>query len=270
MRHPSEKKCTAVLAAALLSITAPALAEDNADLAKQLSNPVANLISVPFQYNYNSGLAGGDGTQNYINIQPVIPIRLNDTWNIISRTILPVVSLNGVPAGAGETNGFGNIVQSFFFSPKAPTKGGLIWGVGPVFQVPTSSDDLLGPSQWGAGFTAVGLVQKKGWTYGMLMNHIWSLGKEDEYGESSNTYLQPFISYSTKKGTSVGLNTESTYDWINEEWSVPINLTVGQIIKIDKRPVQLTAGVRYWADSPQGGPQDWGARLVVTYLFPKK
>lgn len=269
MTRPSKLTCAA-LAAATLTAATPACAEDNSDLAKQLSNPVADLISVPFQYNYNSGLADGNGTQNYINIQPVIPIRLNDSWNIISRTILPVISLDGVPAGAGQTSGIGNITQSFFFSPKAPTRGGLVWGVGPVIQIPTSSDDALGAPQWGAGLTAVGLVQRKGWTFGMLVNHVWSLGKEDEYGEVSNTFFQPFVSYSTKKGMSVAMNTESTYDWIDKDWSVPVNLTVSQIIKIDKRPVQLTAGVRYWADSPEGAAQDWGARLAVTYLFPKK
>lgn len=250
--------------------TGPFLAQDDsADLAQQLSNPVSSLISVPFQYNYNGGLAGGDGTQEFVNLQPVIPFSIGENWNLISRTIIPLVSLEGIPPGAGRTRGVGNVVQSFFFSPKAPTAGGRIWGVGPVFQLPTSSDDLLGPQQLGAGLTAVGLVQKNGWTLGALADHIWSVNKEDEYGESSATFLQPFVSYSTPRGTSVTLNTESTDDWINEEWSVPVNLSVAQIVKISGQPVQLFAGVRYWADSAPNGPTDWGARMGVTYLFPK-
>ncbi|WP_413875633.1 hypothetical protein [Albidovulum sp.] len=124
-----------------------------------------------------------------------------------------------------------------------------------MFQLPTSSDDLLGRKQFGAGITGVGLVQRNGWTYGMLANHIWSVNREDRYGESSATFLQPFVSYSTPGGTSVTFNTESTYDWVAEEWSVPLNLSVAQIVKLGGRPVQLSAGVRYWSDSPPGGRQ---------------
>ena len=246
-----------------------AAAQDASDLAKKLSNPVADLISVPFQYNYNGGIGDGDGQQNYINIQPVIPISIGKDWNLISRTILPVVNQTDFTADYGSKTGLGNITQSFFFSPKQPTKAGVIWGLGPVLQIPTATDGIA-PNQWGAGITGVALKQAKGWTVGILANHIWSIGSEDRYGKSSATYLQPFLSYSTKKATSFTVNTESTYDWETQDWSVPINLSVGQIVKIGGKPVQLTAGARYWAESPDGGPDGWGARLVVTYLFPKK
>jgi hypothetical protein len=244
-------------------------AEDGADLAKKLSNPVADLISVPFQYNYNDGYgADGQGHQSYINIQPVIPISISPNWNLISRTIIPLVAQDGLAPGAGSQSGVGNITQSFFLSPKAPTKDGLIWGMGPVIQIPTASDDIA-PAQWGAGLTGVALKQEGPWTVGGLANHVWSISDNDKYGSQSASFVQPFVSYTTPKATSFTLNTESTYNWETEQWSVPINFVVSQVIKVGKQPIQLGLGARYWAASPDGGPDGWGARLQVTFLFPK-
>jgi hypothetical protein len=260
---------TVVLSIASVAEAQTAAAPDasGADLAKKLSNPVADLISVPFQFNYNGGFPEGDGEQFYLNIQPVIPISISPQWNVISRTILPIYSqdISGVE---GHQFGLGATTQSFFFSPKKPGPHGLIWGVGPAFLIPTATDRIA-TNQWGAGFTGVALKQTGHWTVGALGNHIWSITGDEEDGDISATFLQPFLSYTTPKATSFTLNTESTYDWVNEQWSVPINATVGQVVKLGHQPVQFSVGARYWAEAPEAGPEGWGARFQVTLLFPK-
>lgn len=264
---------------ALLTVVAagfarPAFAQaDNekaqtAELAKQLSNPVASLISVPIQANWDFGIGVTDATRLTVNVQPVIPFSLSDDWNVITRTILPFIYAEGTTPGAGSKSGLGDTVQSFFFSPKEPTSGGWIWGAGPVLLYPTATDDLLGTEKFGLGPTAVLLKQQRGWTYGLLANHLWSVAGTESRADVNATFLQPFVSFTTKTYTTVGLNTEATYDWDNEQWTVPLNVSVSQLLKIGKQPVQFSLGAKYYADGPSGGP-DWGLRATISFLFPK-
>lgn len=258
--------------AALAIASADAWAQQSEEeIAKAAQNPVAAMISLPLQYNYDQNIGPlEDGHKSYINVQPVIPFSLNEDWNLISRTIVPVIWQSDLFPGAGSQSGIGDTTASLFFSPKKPTSGGWIWGVGPVFYLPTASDDLLGADKWGAGPTAVFLKQEHGFTYGALMNHIWSVGGDSDRADISNTFLQPFFSYTTKTHTTFAVNTESSYNWETEQWSVPINLLVKQLVKVGEQRLQLTAGARYWADSPDNiGPQGWGARFEVSFLFPK-
>ena len=238
-----------------------------AELAKKLSNPVANLISVPIQNNWDFGIGDANAMKYTVNIQPVIPVTLNEEWNLITRTIVPVIYAESPVVGGSSSTGLGDIVQSFFASPKAPTKGGWIWGAGPVLLYPTATSHL-GSGKWGAGPTIVLLKQEHGWTYGLLANQIWSYAGISDRPSVNAMFIQPFVSFTTKRYTTYGLNTETTRDWTNKQWIVPLNLTVGQLLKIGGKPVSFTLGGRYYAEKPEGGP-DWGLRFVVTLLFPK-
>ena len=278
--------CTSVFSAAAQE----AAPDQAAELAKKLQNPVASLISVPFQSNFDFRIGPSDKGWRYtLNVQPVIPISIGSDWNLIVRTIIPYIhqedvfkgpalifeeDIDGVPVDVTRgprplghvQDGLGDIIQSFFFSPKEPV-GGWILAAGPVFLYPSGTDPLLGSEKWGAGPTALVLQQKKGWTYGVLFNHIWSFAGEENRRSVNATFLQPFISYITKTKTTFGLNTESTYNWNDSQWTLPLNLTVSQLLKIGKLPVQITVGGRYYAEGPSGAPE-WGLRTVITLLFP--
>jgi hypothetical protein len=263
-------KVCAILAAVALSALPDAASAADAGLAQKLANPVAALISVPFQFNYDDGIGPAeDGSRSVLNIQPVIPFSFGEDWNIISRTILPVIDQSDIFPGAGSQTGLGDMVQSLFLSPKAPTAGGIIWGVGPVFLLPTATDDLLGTGKWGIGPTGVVLRQQGPWTVGGLANHIWSVAGEEDRADVNQTFLQPFVSYTTPDAWTFTLQTESTYNWESEEWAVPVSAVASKVVTIGGQPVSFFAGARYWADSPDVGPEGWGLRFGATLLFPR-
>ncbi|MBL9151557.1 MAG: transporter [Verrucomicrobiales bacterium] len=252
---------------ALAPFAGPVTGAAEDDLAQQLANPVSSLVSVPFQSNWDFGIGPSDAARFTLNIQPVIPVSLDDEWNLIVRTILPVIDAEAPAPGIRDASGLGDVVQSFFLSPVDPVNGWIV-GAGPVFLYPSATDDLLGTEKWGAGPTAVVLKQAGPWTYGALANHLWSFAGEDSRTEVNATFLQPFVSYITPAKTTFTLNAEATLDWERNQWNVPLNVIVSQLFNVGNQPVQASLGGRYYAEGPDGGPE-WGIRAAITLLFPK-
>lgn len=240
-------------------------------VAKQLSNPVADLASIPFQYNWENGVGDNDDLRFVLNVQPVVPFSIGRNWILIGRFIMPFVSQPaGLVPGSRATSGTSDIVMSAFFSPKKP---GLVWGVGPVLGLPTSTDPLLGAGKWSMGPTGVAVSQRGHWTRGCLVNHLWSIADTGalERNDVSQTLLQPFVCYGTNGAVTISLGTESTYNWKAESgqrWTVPINLAVSKVTRLGPYPFSVQAGVGRYVESPDAGP-DWKLRTTFTLILPK-
>ncbi len=256
------KKFSFCILIALFSIL-KAESSDDASLAKDLNNPVSSIISLPLQFNYDRF---DSGDKKYtLNIQPVIPFNLNSKWNLISRTILPIIKTEDLPSG--ESWGVGDITQSLFLSPIPKSKDDWIWGVGPIFLIPSQSK--FSAKTWGAGPTGVVLRQKNSFTYGVLANHIWSINGDTNINQ---TLIQPFISYTTQSAISYGVSSETTYNWQAESgqrWSIPVVGFISKVTKIGDQRVSFGLGLKYNIKTPNGTPKGWGARFVMTFIFPK-
>jgi len=226
-------------------ITMPVWAEQShEELAKAAQNPIANMISLPFQNNTNFNVGPENGTQNILNIEPVIPFSLGKEWNLITRTIMPVISQPGFVQGQDTQFGLGDIQFSAFLSPAKPEE--FIWGVGAIAQLPSHTDDRLGSTEWGLGPTAVALRIDGPWVYGALVNNVWSLGGDDEK-KYNNFLLQPFLNYNFgKTGTYLSTAPILTANWRTGDWVVPLGGGMGQIFKIfGKQPVNASVQAYY-------------------------
>jgi len=240
--------------------------DDAAELAKKLSNPVASLISVPFQNNTDYGIGSNGGTRNTMNFQPVIPIGLSKNLNLITRVILPVVTQYNITGVGQKQNGLGDALASAFFSP---TSGGITWGVGPALAIPTGTNDFLTSKKWGIGPTAIVLKQTNGFTFGALVNQIWSFAGSDTRASVSQAFIQPFFAYNWKTGAGVGTNMEWTQNWKASTATIFVNPTVTGVTSLGKQKVQLGVGPRFNVAAPNGTNADWGWRAVVSFVFPK-
>ena len=238
-------------------------------LAQELTNPVADLLTIPIQMNYDSGIGPvDDGWKLQTNIQPVYPLDLGPDWNLITRTIVPVIWQGDLFPGAGSQFGLGDITISLFASPKKPSNG-VIWGIGPILYLRTATDELLGAEKWGAGPTVIALTMRGRWTMGALANHLWSFAGDSDRTDINNTFVQPFAAYTWPSAWTVSFQSETTYNWEIKQWSVPVNVAVAKLVMLGRLPVSLSGGVGRWLTSPDSGPDGWRFRVQANFVLPK-
>jgi hypothetical protein len=263
---------TAAVFGVVAMMAAPAHAElSEEELAKIAQNPVGNLISVPFQNNANLNFGPEKKTQDILNIQPVIPISISDDWNIITRTILPVVWQPALGPDDSSVKGISDLQFNAFLSPAKP--GEWIWGVGAIIQAPTNSNAKLGNDNWGVGPTFVVLHLEKGspWVYGVLANNVWSTTSNKQGGSYSNGLIQPFVNYNFEGGLYLTSSPVVTVNWKapgSQQWTVPIGGGVGKIFHLGKLPVNTQVAAYYNVAKPDFGP-NWQIRAQVQFMFPK-
>jgi hypothetical protein len=249
----------------LLGWGPPAAAQTADELAKQTQNPVASLISVPLQANWDFGLGDRDATSTLLNVQPVMPFGISKDTNLILRVILPLTSQ---PASDGtRVNGLGDVLTTAFFSPIK--SGRIIWGVGPVFLLPTATNNALGSEKFGLGPSVVALTQPGKWTIGALASQTWSVSGAKDREDVNTTFLQPFINYNLGSGLSAGVSMEATGNWnADHTWTAPLLFNLSKVTLLGKRPVSFALAAGPTISSPAGGA-DWRFRLAATFLFPR-
>ena len=251
--------------------------EDKAteELAKKSQNPIADLISVPFQNNTNIHQGPEHQTGNVLNIQPVIPFHLNEDWNLITRTILPVVSQVRLSPTQGPELGLGDTNPQFYFSPKNPQpflSGNLVTGLGPTFLLPTSTGRTLGPGRWASGISGVAVYLEGPWVAGLVANNLWSFAGPYDRPNVRQLTAQYFINYNFKGGWYLSSAPIITADWTakpGDQWTVPLGGGFGRVFKLNEQPINASLQAFYNVVRPANGPW-WQIRFQLAFLFPTK
>ncbi len=245
-------------------------APSDEELAKQTKNPFADLLQVQVGNEFGFGGAPGNSLQYAITLQPIIPIKINDGWNLITRSSFSVISVPESDSGMGRITGASDLVTEFYFSPDKKTP--FIWGLGPVLGIPTSSGASLGTGKWTLGPAFAIIKQTEHWTYGVAAYHVWSFAGDKNRGHVSSTFLQPVLYYTWGDGWTVGVDVESTYDSMasrGNRWTVPVQPSISKVTKFQGRPVSLSFGVIPYAVAPAGSPSV-AINFSITPLFPRK
>lgn len=270
MKQMSSRFIYLIVAMLCMGTDTTVLADSSAELAQELTNPIANIVTIPIQMNYDQNYGLNDeGEKLTTNIQPVIPFAINKDWNLITRTIVPVIYQDKIFPTEGSQFGLGDINMSLFISPNKPAAGGIIWGAGAVVLLPTATDSLIGSEKWGTGPAGIVLTMRGPWTLGGLANHVWSFAGDSDRQDINNTFLQPFAAYTWPSAWTVSVQSESTYNWEIEKWSIPVNVAAAKLVKIGKLPVSLQAGVGYWLETPDTGPEGLRFRLQANIVLPR-
>jgi hypothetical protein len=267
---------TGVLTVAVCSVAtaqppaaAPAAQGEASDLAKKLSNPVSDLVSVPFQFNWEQNVGPNEQTRFILNVQPVMPFSLNNDWNLIARVIVPLVSQPPLFAGGESAFGVSDILTSFFFSPSKGVP--FTWGVGPVISLPSTTIPTLGTEKWSAGPTVVVLKQTGPWTYGALWNQVWSFSGNPDREDVSQMFLQPFVAYQATHTVTLTVQSESTANWEadDQQWTVPLNVLVAKLSSFGTFPASYQVGFGGFLAHPDVGPS-WKLRGAIVILLPRR
>lgn len=253
--------------ASLATLTVSAQ-EDAQELAKKLANPVASLISVPFQENSDHGIGNLKGSRSTLNVQPVVPMSLTPKLNLIARWVQPVITQYNITGVGERQSGLADAVVSGFISPK-DSKNGFTWGAGPVMLLPVGTNDYLTAKQFAIGPTAVALKQANGWTFGALINQLWSVSGSDNRPPVNQMFVQPFINYNWKSGAGAGTNIEWTQNWQAGQSTIWLDPTVSVLSSFGKQKVQLAAGPRINLAAPESARARFGVRAVLVLLFPQ-
>lgn len=244
---------------------------DKVDIAKKLANPIANMISVPLQYQFSRGVgANQGGSEQTLLFQPVAPFDLGGGDVFIVRPIVAGAREINVQNGSGKSfSGYGvaSVTLESFYAPN--TNSSWIWGIGPYAQSPSGNSGNFGSQQTGVGVTGVVLNRDGPWTYGLLGYQSWSAGGNPAFGTQNNLYGQPFLAYTTKDAWTYTANMEALYNYDARRTSNPLYLGASKLIVIDGVPFSFGAGPMYYMSNTPGGPSGWGARATATLVILK-